>query len=308
MFKTYLQKQGKSISTVSHYRSYLLDFLAYLDKDNTEAENATAKEVLAYLSVLQKRGYENSTRAIRLNVIKLFFDYQVTENLRQENPIKHLKIRGTKVQKLHAILSSGELEALYQGYTIPSDDDKNSNRNWFVGSKLSKTRNKVILALFIHQGITTAEAERLELDDLKLKEGQIYIQGSRKSNERTIDLKPQQIMELMEYIYQVRPLFVKQQADTDTKRLFLSMPNASNSKATDSLQIWKSFTKELQKQHPKFTNFKQLRASVITHWLKVYNLREVQNRAGHRYVSSTEKYLVNQIDELQSDIDSFHPF
>ncbi|PKP47998.1 MAG: integrase, partial [Bacteroidetes bacterium HGW-Bacteroidetes-12] len=30
--------------------------------------------------------------------------------------------------------------------------------------------------------------------------------------------------------------------------------------------------------------------------------------AGHRYVSSTEAYLVNQTEDLQKDIDQFHPF
>lgn len=68
-FKNHLESQGKSKSTVSHYTSYALDFLSWLDRDNTEPENATAKEVLAYLNHLQKKGQENKTRNIRLNVI-----------------------------------------------------------------------------------------------------------------------------------------------------------------------------------------------------------------------------------------------
>jgi integrase/recombinase XerD len=47
---------------------------------------------------------------------------------------------------------------------------------------------------------------------------------------------------------------------------------------------------------------------VITHWLKNHNLRQVQQMAGHRYISSTEAYLVNQTEDLQADIDQFHPF
>jgi len=30
--------------------------------------------------------------------------------------------------------------------------------------------------------------------------------------------------------------------------------------------------------------------------------------AGHRYVSSTEAYLVNQMEDLRADIDEFYPF
>ncbi len=52
---------------------------------------------------------------------------------------------------------------------------------------------------------------------------------------------------------------------------------------------------------------KQLRTSVITHWLKNYNLREVQYMAGHRYVSSTEAYQINDLDDLIEDIGKYHP-
>ena len=57
----------------------------------------------------------------------------------------------------------------------------------------------------------------------------------------------------------------------------------------------------------RFTNFKQVRVSVITYWLGMYNLREVQYMAGHKYVSSTESYVVNRLEDLQSDIDKYHP-
>ncbi|TRX50917.1 integrase [Fulvivirga sp. M361] len=52
---------------------------------------------------------------------------------------------------------------------------------------------------------------------------------------------------------------------------------------------------------------KHIRASVITHWLKQYNLREVQYMAGHRKVMSTESYQRNDTEGLQLDVDQFHP-
>jgi len=65
--------------------------------------------------------------------------------------------------------------------------------------------------------------------------------------------------------------------------------------------------RKLQKLNGKVTSAKQIRASVITHWLKLYNLREVQYRAGHRYVSSTEGYMINDLDDLQEAIAKYHP-
>ncbi len=305
-FKAYLQQQGKSRGTVQHYHRYLLDFLCWLDRDNTEIENATAKEVLSYLNHLQNKGQENKTRNIRLNVIKQFFTWQIDQNQRTDNPIQHLKIRGSKTRKLYQILDKQQLESLYNAYSVPNENDERLNRNWFANYRLSKARNKAILSLLVNQGITTPEVERLTVNDLALKAGQIFVAGSRKSNERTLELKSHQIIELMDYQYTTRTELLKYQEE-ETKRLFLPVPSAGQQKANDTLQIWKGLTNEIKSKNKQFINFKQVRTSVITHWLKQYNLREVQYRAGHRYVSSTESYLVNQVDDLQQDIDRYHP-
>lgn len=313
-FKEYLQEQGKSKSTVERYNALILDFIAWLDRDNTEIENCTAKEVLSYLNYLQKpiaaggRGQENKTRRICLGVIKQFFYYQIEQEIRTENPVAHLKIRGIKSQKLYPILSPQELEQIYSSYATPTEEDPKANRNWFTTYKLGSERNKVILSLLINQGLTTTEINNLELNDLKLREGEIYIKGSRRSNERTLKLKSNQIMDLMEYQFKTRSEFLKYQKE-EAKQLFLGTPTVGKTKveAENSLQIWKGLTKTIREQHPKFINFKQVRASVITKWLKQYNLREVQYMAGHRYISSTEKYLINNTEDLQSAIDQFHP-
>jgi len=305
-FKKYLEAQGKSKSTITHYNSYILDFIAWLDSDGTEVERITAKEVLSYLSRLQKKGQQNKTRNIRLNVIKQFIRWQVEQGKRADDPIAHLKIRGSDTRKLHKILSKEELDGIYHNYEVPSEEDERSNRNWFKKYRLSRARNKAVLSLMIHQGLSTPEVEQLKLEDLKLKEGKIQICGARKSNERTLELRSDQIMELMEYQYTTRKELLNYQKGK-SEQLFLSVPTAGQEKANGSLQIWKGLSKEIRAQYPKFTNFKQVRASVITHWLKQYDLRKVQYIAGHRYVSSTEAYLVNQTEDLQADIDQFHP-
>lgn len=41
--------------------------------------------------------------------------------------------------------------------------------------------------------------------------------------------------------------------------------------------------------------------------IRTHNLRETQYRAGHRYVSSTEAYLINVLEGLTEDVARFHP-
>ncbi|MCK7560220.1 hypothetical protein MKQ70_37055 [Chitinophaga sedimenti] len=50
-----------------------------------------------------------------------------------------------------------------------------------------------------------------------------------------------------------------------------------------------------------------MRASVIVHWLRKYDLRTVQYMAGHKYVSSTEAYRKYLLDGLQADVMKYHP-
>ena len=45
----------------------------------------------------------------------------------------------------------------------------------------------------------------------------------------------------------------------------------------------------------------------ITKWLKQHNLREAQYLAGHKYVSTTESYLQNDMEGLKEEINQFHP-
>ena len=71
--------------------------------------------------------------------------------------------------------------------------------------------------------------------------------------------------------------------------------------------ILRTLYERLEKKHERFKSIRQIRASVISNWLKNYNLREVQYMAGHKYVSSTERYLESRIEELQQRLDELHP-
>mgnify|MGYP000907514115 FL=1 len=46
---------------------------------------------------------------------------------------------------------------------------------------------------------------------------------------------------------------------------------------------------------------------VIAEWLKKIDVRKVQYMAGHRYVSSTERYNGMNLQELKDSLNKFHP-
>lgn len=308
----YLQSKGLSKATVKYYNAEILKFITWCDMQNVEPEQISSTDITAYLKYLNDKGQESLTKSIQLIILKHYFSYQISKGERESNPAKNIKIRGAKTHTLYPIFSKAELESIYHSYEVPKANDSRNKRNWFTSSRLSRQRNKAVLSLMIYQGLCTDEINRLSLSDVRLKEGTIYIVGSRSSEERTMELRSHQIMELMEYQLSTREELLKLTQRESELYFITSLPRSKSSAGNmqlsiDTVYIWKGLSKEIKQQHPKFSNFRQVRTSVITHWLKQYNLRQVQYMAGHRYISSTEHYLVNQTEDLQNDIDKFHP-
>ena len=191
---------------------------------------------------------------------------------------------------IHNILTGDELEDLYQSY------------NTTKGNPLARKRNKILLGLLIYQGLTTSNLQQLQVENVELYKGRLDILGTKKSNGSVLELKPWQLMELMEYINEIRPQILEQ-TNKETEQLFL--PLGSSLKLQNSLA---KITKELKQINHKFIDTKQIRTSVIVNWLKQHNLRKVQYLAGHRYISSTERYQQDDLESLHKTINTFHPF
>ena len=94
----------------------------------------------------------------------------------------------------------------------------------------------------------------------------------------------------------------KYKAEKDIHRLFISMNSMEDIK--NSLLHLKY---ALRKLNPKYKHSMQIRQSVITEWLKEKNLRTVQYMAGHRYVSSTERYQTSNLEDLKEALNKHHP-
>ncbi|PPK92241.1 integrase/recombinase XerD [Nonlabens xylanidelens] len=190
-----------------------------------------------------------------------------------------------------------ELEDLYYSYDVD------------IVNMLSRKRNKIMLGLLVYQGITTSELQRLKVEDVQLYKGKINILGTKKTGSRELELKPWQLMELMQYINEIRPELLNQSTciersrNEETDLLFFN-----KGKSTSLSNPLYALTKELKKINNTFINMQQIRNSVIVDWLSKNNLRKVQYMAGHKYISSTEKYQQDDLESLHETVNMFHPF
>ncbi|WP_221420394.1 site-specific integrase, partial [Fulvivirga sp. M361] len=141
---------------------------------------------------------------------------------------------------------------------------------------------------------------KLTTEDIGIMSGTIHIKGGRTYNERTLALQAVQIIELDRYMYQTRKELQEAFKQKDSQQLLITG-------YAEYRDIHKRLVQRLQKQDTQVQSNQQIKASVITHWLKQYNLREVQYMAGHRKIQTTEAYQQNDMEGLQLDIDRLHP-
>lgn len=287
-FIKYLLQKGYSIKSGQRYLKDVAQFKKWLDKENITEEAVSYNDITHYVQSKKGKVKQITVQTI-LASLKQYYNYLQELGFIAENPTLNVQIKGIKRKVLHNILSRTELEKIYFDY-------KN-----LESESLSKKRNEIIVSLLVYQGLNTNDIQNLTVKDVKLREGNIFIKGGRRSNERTLKLEAHQILDFMEYTLQVRQTIL-----TETKKetdLFF-VTHGSSLKLQNVMQ---KLMKELNGQNSQVESVKQIRASVITGWLKVHNLREVQYFAGHRYVSSTESYLINDLEDLQEDINKYHP-
>lgn len=294
-FKQYLLKRGYSLSTIKSFTLVVNRYKHWLNKENVTEITASYTDILHYIQCLRNKLTQHSIQT-EINSVKHYYNYLNQIGLVSENPTIQVQIKGVKRKKLHHVFTKQELEKLYHDYKgLPEITGNYELR------KLSRKRNEVLLSLLIYQGLNTTELNRLAIQDMKLREGKVFINGTRRSNERTLSLESHQILDIMEYTLQTRQR-LQELTDKQTDQLFISIGNSN-----DLHNVINKLLQQLKKLNKKVTNLNQIRTSVITNWLKMYNLREVQYMAGHRYVSSTEAYLINDLEDLHEQIDKYHP-
>ena len=286
VFEDYLKSNGYAPRSIVTMKRTLDTFKKWLDRESMEADQVNYRDILAYMKHLQKTGVSQRTIQHYLISVRHYYNHLLAEKEATLNPLTGLKIQGVKRKVLYHIFQPHQLHAIY---------------NSFQDETLKGRRNKVMLGLLVYQGLRTEELGRLEVNHIKLKEGKIDVPGGIRRNGRMMNLESHQIMEMYDYILQVRPEILKRSKRL-TNKLFVSPEGGTIvSNFVSGLMV------RIRKQNPQVKNAKQLRASVITKWLRMYNLREVQYLAGHRYISSTESYLENEMEGLQEEVNQYHP-
>ncbi len=292
-FASYLFDRKYSKHTVKVYSLKCDRFKIWARSKHTSPKKIDYKKLLQYIKYLRSKNYKPQSINGELNAIRQYFNYLISENHRGDNPATDLTVRGERKKVLHNPLNSEELEDLYYSYET---DHKNS----LVHASLC--REKVMLGFMVFQGVTAQELYQLEEDHIQLHKGKIYVPSTKKSNSRELPLKAWQMMELQNYIQNIRSEILHYSRTTQNEQQFFY---GSKSQING---IITRISKRIKKYNTKAKNHNHIRASVIVNWMKQYDdLRQVQYLAGHKHITSTEMYVQNDLEQLHKVVNTLHP-
>ena len=292
-FETYLRAEGQRLNTLRGNSGLVSLFLDWLAQEQINYLEVGYTDLMAYVNYHKERGNAKNTINGKIQGIKHFYNFLNSDffpfggTKEGYNPAEELRIKGIIRRQPHDLLEWEELEQLYNNYPTNSITGK---------------RNKAILGMLIYQGLHNGEVAKIELKDVKLEEAKVYVPSVSRSNSRILKLESVQILQLQKYITQVRPVLLALRNDYSNEKLFIS--TGGSERLDNSLN---RLMKVLKKLNSTLKNPYQIRASVITCWLKKHNIRQVQYMTGHRYISSTEHYRTDNLETLQEQIDLLHP-
>jgi len=289
-FKIYLQEQDKQgEKSIKEHLLNMQRFQHWAQEQRfTDITNISYTELLNYIQHEKERGLKVQTVKLKLNTLKKYYEYLKHIGIIEKNPTKKINLKGEQKTITQNVLSYSELEQLYNDYLSIKPETKNNPTTPFV-----KQRNNILLGLMIWQGAVSGEIEKITLEHINLDQGTIYIPKCRRGAGRELKLFPKQILQLYQYINEARGKLNPKENEL--------IPGVVHNHVQLLLQQLKGIN---QKVH----NASQLRTSIIIHWLKVYGKRQAQYMAGHKYISSTEKFELQEMDSLTDTLLKHHPF
>jgi integrase/recombinase XerD len=279
-FKEYLIKQGYGKILAQEKTNYVRHYLEWIETQHLAVEQVRYADVMDYIGQLQQEGNSAHQQNRRLLAIETYCRFRklpaVMERVR-------VKVRQATVKP---VLELSELESVYQHY-----------QPWHSVVQL-------MLSLVVWQALEQDDILRIELQDIDLLKGQLYIKSHRLRQARYIKLEAHQVMQLHGYIATTKTKREKEKHE----RLILGLTPSRNSLLT----TWRRLNQEVvhqskSKLNISVRNLEHLRQSRLAQWVSQYGLRQAQYLGGFKSVRGIEYYQTQSLKDLQQQLEQCHP-
>ena len=297
IFKTYLKSKSYSPRTIKDDLLNVDRFLKWYRQTNEEDQarlpvasvvELTVPELVEYINVMQAQNITPQTINLRLRSIRKYYAYLKSEGYFVSN-LESVKVKGAVKKIVVDPLDYSDLEQLYSNYSNYRKTRLETHNKNFHNYKQASLSRKVMVGFMVFQGLRSGDLKRLEIDHINEEDGTIYIPATRRSKARQLKLQSNQMRPLFKHL---DALLVKQAS--------LLFSNDVDNQLFQLLQ-------ELRGLNHKVQDATHIRASVIMHWLKLHGKRQTQYMIGHKWISSTEHYELQDLEALTNLLGKYHP-
>lgn len=258
-FLNYLKDSGKALATILAYSSDLKQLLDFLDKlSKTNVSQVELSDLQFFKQKLEADNYVAKTISRKINAIRTFFKFLVLKKIIVTNPsinLTHPRLKHSPPR----VLSKIEYRAL-----------RDATRN--------DIRANTIVEIFLQTGIRIGELTKIQVFDIK--NNSLNIRNFESHESRTIPLNQAVVLAIEKYL-KIRPR-------SKSKNLFLT----KTGRPFLVRNIRSTIERYFRIAGIKGAKVNDLRHTFIAHQLKAGTpLLLVSKLAGHKRISTTEKYL-----------------
>ncbi|MCH2214554.1 MAG: tyrosine-type recombinase/integrase [Flavobacteriales bacterium] len=286
-FIGYLQhEKNYSLHTIEAYKRDLIDISSFLDdKYSVALEGATHQFIRSWMVESLEKGLSASSVKRKVSALKSYFKWYKRSYSDFADPTA--KIILPKVPKRLPVFV--EASALNE-----------EKLHSFFGDSFDKVRDRVVVELFYHTGIRSAELIDLKLNNVSFEKCEIKVRGKR-NKERIIPVGKLMMIELENYL----SLRFDLATILDDEFFFLT----SKGKKLYAKLVYRvvndylSKVSSLNKKSPHV-----LRHTFATHLLnKGADINAIKELLGHSSLAATQVYTHNSVEQLIKVYQSSHP-
>jgi len=277
-------EKGLSPNTVSSYAFDIEKLRGYCSGQKKSLVRVKEAELINFIHLQAQSGLSARSLARLVSSIKSFYRFLQLENYIETNPASHLNSPALWFT-LPQVLTEEEVVKLLE------QPDLNRPQG---------LRDRALLEILYGSGLRVSELVKLELKDIRLKDGFLLCKG-KGNKERIVPVGRTASHWLKTYLVDIRPgwnkkgstvVFLTRRGSGFTRQGVWKLLKAYGQKAGLSEKI-----------HPHI-----LRHSFATHLLEHgADLRSVQMLLGHSQITTTQIYTHVSRERLRQIYDRYHP-
>nr|WP_281422923.1 site-specific tyrosine recombinase XerD [Thaumasiovibrio subtropicus] len=279
-------ERGLADNTISAYRHDLSTFLTYLENNQLTLMTVVSADLVGYQAWMQKKEYEQTSKARMISALKRVFQYLHREKLRNDDPSALLQ--SPKLPKrLPKDLTESEVEALLNA---PDERDP------------IELRDRAMLELLYATGLRVTELVSLTTENVSLRQGVVRVVG-KGNKERLVPMGEDAIDWMERFLQQGRPQLM---GEVSGDVVFPSRRAKQMTRQT----FWHRIKHYAQRANIDSDRLSPhvLRHAFATHLLNYgADLRVVQMLLGHSDLSTTQIYTHVATERLKKLHSEHHP-